>query len=299
MRRRFTIALIAALAVAPWLWFHPEAPATDQPSKLLSVVDIPDDADWMGGFSGVELSEDGLGFYMITDRGYLAQGQLIREKGVLSGFKVDRAQPLRDRFGKVRGLPFTDAEGLALDADGRIYVSFEGADRILFYDTWESYAQWPSYTRAWRALSFNQGLEALAIAPDDVLFTVPERINSGASEALVYRKVPNGPWSQAFTMPIDSEFAPVGADFGPDGRLYVLERGVYLFGFFSRVRSMTIGPDGMDDIQTVLHTKLGEHGNLEGLSVWRDDAGMLRLTMVSDDNFYPFMRGQIVEYGLE
>ena len=46
-------------------------------------------------------------------------------------------------------------------------------------------------------------------------------------------------------------------------------------------------------------SELGVHGNLEGLAVWQDPAGQIRLTMVSDDNYLPFMRGQIVEYVLE
>ncbi|MEO9648404.1 MAG: esterase-like activity of phytase family protein [Roseobacter sp.] len=299
MRRRFAIPIIAAIGVAPWLWFFPQPPAPDLPAKFLAVADIETDADWMGGFSGLEISPDGGGFHTLTDRGYIAQGELIRVNGMLSSIQIDHSQPLRDRFGKQQEYPFTDAEGLAIDAEGRIYVSFEGAHRVLIYDTWESPARWPSYTRAWRALSINQGLEALAVSPDGAIYSFPERVNTGATESLVYRKLPNGPWLQPFTLPVDREFAPVGADFGPDGLLYILERAIYPFGFYSRVRSMSVSPEGVDNIQTVLQTRLGKFGNLEGLSVWRDDTDMLRLTMVSDDNFYPFMRGRIVEYGID
>jgi hypothetical protein len=52
------------------------------------------------------------------------------------------------------------------------------------------------------------------------------------------------------------------------------------------------------EIETVLQTRLGDHGNLEGLAVWRDTDGLLRLTMVSDDNFLSFLPGEIVEYVL-
>jgi hypothetical protein len=115
---------------------------------------------------------------------------------------------------------------------------------------------------------------------------------------LVYRRIPGEDWTQAFTMPVDPEFAPVGADFGPDGKLYLLERAIYPFGFYSRVRVMTVEMEGVSGIETVLQTRLGTHGNLEGLSVWQDPAGQIRLTMVSDDNYLPFMRSQLVEYVL-
>jgi len=59
---------------------------------------------------------------------------------------------------------------------------------------------------------------------------------------------------------------------------------------------MFVSEEGFQDIQTVMHTALGTHGNLEGLSVWRHADGSIRLTMVSDDNFLPFSRSQIVEY---
>jgi hypothetical protein len=40
------------------------------------------------------------------------------------------------------------------------------------------------------------------------------------------------------------------------------------------------------------------HDNLEGLSVWRDDQGVLHATMISDDNFIFVQQTQIVEYRL-
>ncbi|MEM9575545.1 MAG: esterase-like activity of phytase family protein [Pseudomonadota bacterium] len=298
MRRRLAIPLIAAVGAAPWLWFYPDPAPDGLPAQLSAIVDVPDAGDWLGGLSGLDLTADGQTFHAVTDRGQRATGRLIRDDGRLVSLEITDHQPLTDRFGEVRKFPFTDAEGVALDESGKVFVSFEHAHRVLLYDRWDAAARWPSYTRAWRALSNNKGLEALAVAPDGTLYAIPEEINLGAWEALVYRKRRGEGWTQAFTLPVDSEFAPVGADFGPDGRFYVLERGFFPFGFFSRVRSMTVSDQGFADIVTVLHTGLFDHGNLEGLAVWRDEVQDIRLTMVSDDNFYPFMRGQIVEYVL-
>lgn len=298
MRIRFTVPVIAVIGVAVWFWYYPEQPSGNYPATLSHVIDLPDDQDWMGGFSGIDLDASGTEFHMITDRGRIVTGRLMRKDGTISQIAFEAHQPLVDKDGQARDFPHTDAEGLAVDDQGRAFVSFEQAHRFLVYDTWKSNARWPSYTRSWRALANNQGLEALAILEDGTLLTVPEKINWGASESLVYRRAPNSNWSQPYTLPINKNYKPVGADFGPDGRLYILERGLYPFGFYSRVRAMHVSDKGFQGIHTVLQTTLGTHGNLEGVSVWQDSNGAIRLTMISDDNFLPFSRSQIVEYVL-
>ena len=50
------------------------------------------------------------------------------------------------------------------------------------------------------------------------------------------------------------------------------------------------------DEEIVFETGTGTHDNLEGLSVWRDDQGRLRATMISDDNFLALQRTELVEY---
>jgi hypothetical protein len=91
----------------------------------------------------------------------------------------------------------------------------------------------------------------------------------------------------------------VAADFGPDGRFYVLERDFRaLGGFSSRLRRFELGTDGLTGEAILLETPFALHDNLEGLSVWRDDQGVLRATMISDDNFIFVQQTQIVEYRL-
>jgi hypothetical protein len=46
-----------------------------------------------------------------------------------------------------------------------------------------------------------------------------------------------------------------------------------------------------------LETVPRTHDNLEGIAVWRDAEGFIRLTMISDDNGRaPFQRTEFVEY---
>ena len=91
---------------------------------------------------------------------------------------------------------------------------------------------------------------------------------------------------------------PVGADFDPMGRLYVLERGFSGFGFFSQVRRFVFGSEAVLEGDILLLTKTRLHDNLEGLAVWTAPDGGLRLTMVSDDNFNRFQKTEIVEYAV-
>jgi hypothetical protein len=301
MRKAYTVALIGLAAFAPWWALKPEPPEVepqDQPAQVLSVFDWHHDAGWFGGLSGLELMQDGREFYAVTDRGHLIFGTIERDADRITGVAIARHKRLVDQDGNARPFPHTDAEGLALDEQNRLYVSFEQAHRVLRYDTWDANAAWPSYTRAWRALPKNGGLEMLAVDQTGVLLAIPEGVASGAWEALVYRRPVDQKWQQAFTLPLDGQFVPVGGDFGPDGRLYILERDVYPFGFLSRVRSMRVSDTGFSDFRTELETPLGLYGNLEGISIWQDSANRIRLTMVSDDNFLPVLPSQIVEYVL-
>ena len=106
-------------------------------------------------------------------------------------------------------------------------------------------------------------------------------------------------WRALPSLPRSGRWKPVGADWGPDGALWVLERRFGGIAFASRVRRFALSPDGLSEGAVMLETGAGRHGNLEGLAVWRAPSGGVRLTMVSDDNFFAFQRSQIVEYEVD
>ncbi len=303
MLRRLAIklAVVAALVAAVWVYFLPPAPYAadaDQSAQYLSSLTWTQSADWFGGFSGLEISADGLGFVAVTDRGHIVHGTLQREDDMLIGVTVDSAMPLLDDKGVPTIIPRVDAEGLAQRTSGEVIVSFEGVDRVWAYDAPGAPARWESYSTAWRTFNSNGGMEALAVDDQNTLFTIVERPGRGAEATLIYRRAQGEKWQQPFVLPIDSRFRPVGADFGPDGRLFILERDVYPFGFRSRVRTISPQPDNIQPIETVLETPLRRHGNLEGIAIWTDTQGRTRLTMIADDNFLPVQRTEIVEYVL-
>lgn len=246
-----------------------------------------------GGFSAIEVTYDGNNFVAISDRGGFLTGAFTRENGVITTIIASRVEPLRGADGTPIPAGNNDSEGLAIGRDGRVFVSFEGVHEVRVFDgVGGTSAPLPS-APAFATMQLNSSLEALAIGPDGALYTLPERSGRATTPFPVYR-FRDGQWDQPFDIPRRGTFLISGADIGPDGRLYLLERDFTGIGFRTRVRrfDLTGGAE-----ETLLQTPVGTHDNLEGISVWQDGAG-LRLTMIADDNFRFFQRTEIVEYRL-
>lgn len=268
------------------------------PAGFLAAFRWASDDPLLGGLSAIEVAADGAGFVVLSDRGSIGQGRFRRDAlGRITGVDATRMRPLRGEAEAPLRPGRTDSEGLALAPDGQIFVSFEGVARVLAYAAPNGPATNLPRPAGFHALPGNSALEALALHPDGRLFTLPER--SGRLDRPFPVWVFDGKWTQPFGLPRDGAFLPVAADFGPDGRFYLLERDFRgLGGFASRVRAFVPGPDGFGPAEVVLQTDPGTHDNLEGLSVWQDAKGAIRLTMVSDDNFQFYLRQEIVEYVL-
>ncbi len=251
-----------------------------------------------GGFSGLEVSPDGMQFVAISDRGLVIEGRLQREDGRITGVEAGALHQLRNTDGGALGRYEFDAEGLAQDANGRLFMSFEAVHRVWAYAQATATAETLPRHADFESMQNNSSLEALAIDANGALYTLPERSGKMTRPFPVYC-FENDSWRVAFSIPRRGKFLPVGADFGPDGRLYLLERHLAgIFGFQTRVRSFRIGDGAVEDEQTLIETSTATHDNLEGLSVWRDASGAIRLTMISDDNFRAFQRTEFVEYRL-
>ncbi len=246
-----------------------------------------------GGFSAIALDEDGTGFIALSDRGHITKGQLIRKNGVITDVQSRPLEVLRAPHRAPLRRSERDSEGLAIAPDGTIYISFEWTHGLRSYDRVGGFGSDLITTPAFDALQSNSSLEALAIGPDGALYTVPERSGMATRPFPVFR-YKDGMWDQPFEIPRYGPYLIVGADIGPDGRLYVLERDFAGIGFRSRVRRFDLN-GGSEEV--VLQTGLGVHDNLEGISVWQDADG-LRMTLISDDNFRFFQQTQIVEYRL-
>lgn len=251
-----------------------------------------------GGLSGLALSTDGGSLLAISDRAAWARADLERAPdGRLTGLRTTGIGPLLAISGGELTGDEVDAEGLAVDAQGRAFVSFEGFDRIRRYDDIAGPAASVPGHPAFDRLQRNSALEALAIDAKGRLYAIPER-SGGLDRPFPVWRFESGRWEWWSDLRRDGPFLVVGADIGPDGRLYVLERDFRWIAFATRVRRFEIGPDRLMNEETLLETALGDFQNMEGISVWRDIAGTLRVTLISDDNFHPLQRTELAEFRL-
>lgn len=296
MRKRAFLAVAAGVLLLAGL--EGSATPTPPPGFLDAWAWSMDDPRF-GGLSGLEMAKNGLDFIVLSDRGAITSGQLTRDAGGrITAVSAQPFQLLKAHGAAALKPSRADSEGLALAGDGSLFVSFEGVARVLHYKVLGGSAQDLPIAPAFRSMKLNAALEALAIAPDGTLYTLPERTAQQDQPFPIYR-FRNDQWENTLTIPREGSFLPVGADFGPDGRLYLLERDFRgLSGFASRLRRFTVADEGFTDAETLLETPVGLHDNLESVSVWRDTAGHLTASMVSDDNFNLLLRTEIVEYRL-
>lgn len=273
--------------------------APQGPAVLVASLVEEYDLGFFGGISGVDLGPDGTEIMLLLDSGLMIRGLLHRDAaGRPTGLRQWLLVPIKPpppslELGS-RGL---DAEGLAvMGAD--TFISLERIHEVWRVDpTGEVEERLPQHPD-FRHLKANRSLEALAVDSDGALYTLPEQSGGRGQPFPVWRYAGDA-WTRAFELPRRGSFLAVGADFGPDGLFYLLERRFLLpFGFATRVRRFAIEDGRVVGEETLLETALGTHDNLEGLAVWRDGDGAIRLTMVSDDNYSRFQETQIVEYRL-
>lgn len=280
--RRTTGLVAALLALTACVPGDGSAQAT---ATYLGTFVWDDPAPDFGGLSAIDLAADGLTFVTLGDRGMLYSGTLIRDdRGIVTGIAGQGRGPL-----PAGG----DSEGIDLAPDGSLVVSFEGPARLARFAGAEATPDPLPRHPDFAGMQPNASLEAVAVGPDGAVWTIPERSGRATRPFPVYR-LRDGVWDIPFAIPRSGAFLVAGADIGPDGRLYVLERDFTGIGFRSRVRRFDLTGGGE---VTLLQTANATHDNLEGIAVWEDAEG-LRMTLISDDNLRWFQQTQIVDYRL-
>lgn len=241
-----------------------------------------------GGISGLLVKGDRV--VAITDRAHWITG------GVSPPFADARIAPMTDRGGRAYGKPRNDSEGLTL-VGRRLWVSFERDHRLLYLN---DDGQMDGLVRdvAWRALQANGGLEALATLPDGRLLALGEEPVDGAFALTIVGR--DGGLIHG-RLPQTSRHLITGADLGPDGRLYILFRHWSLAtGTSIRLRRYRLTSEGWPDPASAetLAAFESDSGidNMEGLALWRDDQGRLRVWMISDDNFSLAQRTLLLDF---
>lgn len=295
MPRSSRIALIAAIVGGLALGGSAGSPGDDRFTSFSWSKEDP----LFGGFSAIEMADDGLSLTLLSDRGSWTRGQVRRDaSGRITGIETDPMRMLRGRGEAPLARRRSDSEGLAIARDGTAYVSFEGAARVLRYRDLAGPAENLPVHPDFQLMQNNSALEALAIDATGALYTLSERSGRLNRPFPVYR-FDGCEWTQPFDLPRRGPYLAVGADFGPDGRFYLLERNFRGFlGFASRVRRFEFGPQGVVSEEVLFETPSGRYDNLEGISVWQEPGGGIVVSMVSDDNFLFVQRTEVVEVRL-
>lgn len=249
----------------------------------------------IGGLSALHVHESGTDILAITDRGRLLTLDVQREGGRLSRVTVRNQTDITSVPTSDEAV--LDSEGLAVQPEGTTWVSFEQDQLIRKVDPATGAATPLPAPDAFAQFGGNRGLEALAVDASGHLFVLPERPDPAAIRFAVWRWDGDG-WDQAFEIIPRNGFLAVSADFGPDGRFYLLERKLTFLGFQTRLRRWDVSGGSAVNETLLMTSRAGEFGNLEGVSLWHDGDTLLRATMVSDNNFWPVMRMQVVEFVL-
>ena len=295
MRRRFAVALSAALGLGLFSYW---VSGSNSGVQFVSAVELTHESTLFGGLSGLEVTQDSNALVAVGDRGTLFTAEVERDaEGLIEGVSWSDAVRLRTSQGTPLPPRARDAEGLVLADDGTIFVSFEGRHRVAHYAlTGDLVGALPG-SDAFEKLQGNSGLEAIATSPEGRLIAIPERSGAMSRPFPIY-ELDGDSWQQNGAIPRRGRFLPVGADFGPDGALYLLERDYFFSGFRSRVRRFDWRDGQLSDEKELLVTRFWQHDNLEGISVWQTAKGQIRLTLISDDNFNALQTSELVEYAL-
>ncbi len=254
-------------------------------------------SETINGLSGLEVFEDGTTFATVSDQGWYVAGTFQRQDDQIVGINVTEFLPILGND----GLPvaarrvgdWSDAEGLAIAANGTHWISFERWAHVSRFDGPESTGQWIKDHPSFNDFDDNRQLEALAVHPDGTVYVFPEQtLGSGFP---IFRLNDND-WEISGEIAKLDGFAIVGADFDTDGQLYLLERKLVLgLWWQSRIRRLDVNAPG--GIEILWTSARGAFRNLEGIAVWRDEIG-LRLTLVSDNNRDRAEVTQFVEFRL-
>ena len=251
------------------------------PAPEIRAYEVAED---LGGLSGVAPTDQPGEFVAISDAG-----------GVYTLALGDGGAQLTPR-GRLAGLETAtnadrDAEALLRLPDGRWLVSFERTHRLVVFPPGlngliDGPASVVAVPDAWRALDWNRGVEALALAGDGRIVAIEEGVPLQLADRTAWRfHPPTGSSLDATSVTYSTGFtvAPGDAAGGNDGRIYVLEREITGLGLSARIARVTEGADGNLSVEATLD--LGgvlPAANYEGMTIDPYRSEGQRFVLVSD-----------------
>ena len=103
------------------------------------------------------------------------------------------------------------------------------------------------------------------------------------------------------TLEAPNLMAVTGADFAPDGALYLVTRTYNLIaGFRFGIRRHAPRGEGFGPPEAILDIPFGEGAdNGEGIALWQPAVGPLRALVITDDNMNLLQRTLLYEFALD
>lgn len=268
-------------------------------------LELRSESDAFGGFSGLQVLDEGRRLLAVTDQGHWLEAKLFYdEDGWLTGLASANVGPLHDETGSpLADKSHQDAEGLARLSDGSFVVAFERRHRMLRYKSPDG-LRGPAYPfaqpRTIADLPANKGLEALTAWPDGRIFAAAEaRRDDGNHAAYLFE---NGRW-ESLTLVGVERHRPTGAAALPNGDLILVERRFSTLGGLS-IRLRLIPQRDLRAGATLVGEEVARLAppltvdNMEAVAAWRDRRGRTLVALLSDDNFSPLQRTLLLLFEL-
>jgi hypothetical protein len=304
------------LRTAP-LAFHAEDPQATRVGKLAwrGGLALRTDHAAFGGWSGLWVADDGQSLRAVSDEGAWLVARLRTDPARrLAGLEDARLGRLKGPDGAVlAGKSWTDAESLAVLADGSLLVGFERRHRLLRYPAGDERrggglagtpAPFPAPPALARAPA-NAGLEAMTALQDGRLFLLSEAhtVMPGTTSGWIGTMRGGAPHWSAFHYTLVDGFRPTAAAALPDGDVVILERSVELLGGWRvrvmRLKAAALAPDAVVRAEELarLETPVVTE-NLEGVAARSGPGGETLLWLMSDDNFSPWQQSVLLHFAL-
>jgi hypothetical protein len=253
-----------------------------------------------GGFSGLVIQNEGSQALLVTDKSFFFVLELRRDQDdILTGYSVIRRGQILSSKGEKLSKRNTDSESITIDGDNNYYISFESNHRIMLHKDIDEAGVFVPKHSSFKNLYVNKGIEALAVDNDNRLVAIPEKPPMGMSDIPIFR-LQNNKWEIIKYIKIKDDFMVTDADILPHGLLLILERRFsWTQGFKTRFRLISLDKFDTTEPITVFTSTANQFDNLEGMTLWKDKKGEMRILTVSDDNFHPLQQSEIREFFLK
>jgi hypothetical protein len=259
-----------------------------------------------GGWSDLDISEDGTRLTAISDRGFWFDVAVEHDaNGAITQLGDARLGHLMNMAGfRQPGLE-GDAEGMSRTPDGSFLVSFERRHRIWLYPAAE-----PPFSVRPRPLPMpaeaakmpeNGGIETVVRLPGGRILAVSEELvtQDGANVGWLGD---GRTWSQVSYV-AGPDFKPTGAARLPDGDVLILERRFSRMsvpaGRIVRVRADALKPGARLEGEELARIEPPlTFDNFEGITTRLGPQGEIFIYVISDDNYFFLQRTLLLVFEL-